>query len=121
MGSGSKEDDRLVRYLLGLMPEEEAARMEEVYLANDELNDDLQAAERELIDRYVEGSLSKTEREQFESFFLCSPGRRERLRFAKALRAYGLKSEAKAVVPKHSFFSSYARIAVAAMLLIALA
>lgn len=127
MARDSREEDRLVQYLLGLMPEEEAARMEEVYLSNDELNEDLQAAERELIDRYVEGSLSKTERDQFESFFLCSPGRKERLRFARALRAYGLKSEAKAVIPKHSslfltlnsFFRSYAGIAVAAMLLIA--
>src|ERR1044072_4280881 len=119
MGSGSKEDDRLVRYLLGLMPEEEAARMEEVYLANDELNDDLQAAERELIDRYVEGSLSKTERERFENFFLCSPGRKERLRFARTLRSYGRKS----VVPRltlNSFIRSYAGIAITAMLLIGL-
>jgi CHAT domain-containing protein len=127
MGSGSKEEDRLVQYLLGLMPEQEAAKLEEVYLANDELNDNLQAAERELIDRYVEGTLSKIERDQFESFFLCSPGRHERLRFAKALKAYGLRSEAKAVVPKqssfvltlNSFFRSYAGMAVAAMLLIA--
>src|SRR5215211_8419210 len=124
MVSGSKEEDRLVQYLLGLMPEAEAARMEEVYLANDELNDDLQAAERELIDRYVEGSLSKTELDQFESFFLCSPGRHERLRFARALRGYGMKSEAKAVVPKRApvfltFFRSYAGMAVTAMLLIA--
>src|ERR1044072_2314211 len=115
MGSGSKEDDRLVRYLLGLMPEEEAARMEEVYLADDDLNDDLQAAERELIDRYVEGSLSKTERDRFENFFLCSPGRKERLRFARTLRAYGSKSSVKAVVPGfmlNSFIRSYAGIAV---------
>ena len=127
MSSGSNQEDRLVQYLLGLMPEEEAARMEEVYLANDELNDDLQAAERELIDRYVEGSLSKTERDQFESFFLCSPGRHEKLRFARTLRAYGLKSKAKAAFPGHSplfltlnsFIRSYAGMAIAAMLLIA--
>ncbi len=116
MSNDSSEQDRLVRYLLGLLPEEEAARMEEVYLANDDLNDSLQAAERELIDRYVEGSLSKTERDQFESFFLCSPGRHEKLRFAKTLRAYGLKSKSKAP----SFFRSYAGMAVAAVLLIAI-
>lgn len=125
MSSGTNEDDRLVRYLLGLLPEEEAARMEEVYLANDELNDDLQASERDLIDRYVEGSLSKSERDQFEKFFLCSPGRHEKLRFARALRAYGLKSEVKATVHPaftlKSFFRSYAGMAIAAMLLIAVA
>src|ERR1044072_5878915 len=115
MDRGTNEDDRLVRYLLGLMSEEEAHRLEEVYLSNDELNDDLQAAERELIDRNVEGGLSKNERERFETFFLCSPGRKERLRFARTLRAYGSKSSVKAVVPGfmlNSFIRSYAGIAV---------
>lgn len=122
-----EEEDRLVRYLLGLMSDEEAARIEEVYLSSDELNDDLQAAERELIDRYVGGDLSQPERERFESFFLCSPGRNERLRFAKALRTYGLKSDAvpaQAVVATpsslNSFIRSYAGMAVFAALLIAL-
>ena len=121
-----EEEDRLVRYLLGLMSDEEATGMEEVYLTSDELNDELQAAERELIDRYVEGDLSPTERDRFESFFLCSPGRNEKLEFAKTLRAYGLKSNAaaaKAVVNTHtlnSFIRSYAGIAVSAALLIAL-
>jgi CHAT domain-containing protein/tetratricopeptide (TPR) repeat protein len=124
MASVSQEEDRLVRYLLGLMTEEEAARIEEVYLFNDELNDDLQAAERDLIDRYAEGSLSQPERDRFESFFLCSPGRHEKLRFAQALRAYGLKPDvvpAKTVLTQHSFFRSYVGIAVTAALLIALA
>ncbi|HSE17928.1 MAG TPA: CHAT domain-containing protein [Pyrinomonadaceae bacterium] len=106
------------------MSEQEAAELEEVYLSSDELNDELQAAERELIDRYVEGSLSKTERERFENFFLCSPGRKEKLRFARALRAYGEKSETNAVVPAFtlkSFTRSYAGMALFAVLLIAVA
>lgn len=130
MSSGSNEEDRMRRYLLGLMPEQEAVGMEEVYLSSDELNDELQAAERELIDRYLEGSLSQTERDRFESFFLCSPARKERLRFARALRAYSLKEDAapvKAVVNGHSslflslnsFTRSYAGMAVLALLLIA--
>lgn len=122
MVSGSNDGDQTVRYLLGLMSEQEATELEEVYLSNDELNDELQAAERELIDRYVEGSLSKTEREQFESFFLCSPGRQEKLRFAKALRAYGVKPDAvpAKAPPISSFIRSYAGMAIAAVLLIAL-
>src|SRR6185295_19158945 len=103
MGSGSQEDDRTVRYLLGLMSEQEAAKLEDVYLSDDDRNDELQAAERELIDRYVEGSLSKTERERFESLFLCSPGRKEKLRFARTLHAYGEKSQA--VVPAFTLSS----------------
>ena len=122
MGSGLNEEDKAVRYLLGLMSEQEAAEMEDVYLRDDELNESLQAVERELIDRYVEGSLSKLESEQFESFFLRSPGRKERLRFARVLRAYGKTSDSvtppKAAIAGRAFINSYARIAVFAVLLI---
>src|ERR1044071_2445500 len=93
MSRSPKSEDKLVEYLLGLMPEEEMIELEELYLFNDDLNEELQAVERELIDRYLEGSLSDTERNRFENFFLPSPGRTEKLRFARALKAYGSKLE----------------------------
>lgn len=87
--------DRLTRYLLGLMPEEEKAELEDVCLVDDGLNEEIQAAERDLIDSYLEGTLSDVERSRFESFFLCTPARMEKLRFAKTLRTYGSKLEAQ--------------------------
>lgn len=105
MSRDTIDEDRLVRYLLGLMPEEEKTEMEDMYLTDDVLNEQLQAAERELIDRYIDGDLSGTERKRFESFFLCSPARMEKLRFARALRTYGSKVSANyeraGVVKKH--------------------
>ncbi|HEU4391978.1 MAG TPA: hypothetical protein VFV34_29600, partial [Blastocatellia bacterium] len=129
--SESLDSDRLNRYLLGLMSEKEQTELEEVYLTDDVLNDELKAAERELMDRYVEGSLSKPERDRFERFFLCSPGRIERLGFAKALRAYGSKLDASASTVTrtsrsapfgmlNAFVRSYTGIAASAVLLIAL-
>ena len=64
-----KGEDRLIQYLLGLMPDEEKVELEEVYLHDDALNEEIQAAERELMDRYLEGSLSDADRSRFESFF----------------------------------------------------
>ena len=89
MSRSLKSEDRLIEYLLGLMPEEEQIELEDVYLHDDVLNEEIQAAERELMDRYLEGSLPRVERERFERFFLCTPARKERLRFARALRAHG--------------------------------
>ena len=88
-------EDRLVQYLLGLMPEQERVELEDLYLLDDNLNLELQAAERELMDRYLDRTLSETERNRFENFFMQSPGRMEKLRFARALKAYGAKSANK--------------------------
>ena len=84
MTRSQSNEDRLVRYLLGLMPEKERTELEDVYLLDDDLNQEIQAAERDLIDRYLDGSLSEIERKRFETFFLSSPGRVEKFRFAKA-------------------------------------
>jgi CHAT domain-containing protein/tetratricopeptide (TPR) repeat protein len=89
MARSLTDEDRLVQYLLGVMPEEERAELEELYLRDDDVDQEIQAVERELIDSYLEGSLTGEERDRFESFFLCSPGRTEKLRFARALRTYG--------------------------------
>ncbi len=131
MNRSPNNEDRLVQYLLGLMPEEEMIELEEAYLLNDDLNEELQAMERELIDRYLEGSLSDTERIRFESFFLSSPGRTEKLRFARALKAYGSRLEPDekrdTIAISHrpwamfnSFTKSYAGIAASVILAIAL-
>lgn len=131
MNRSPENEERLAQYLLGLMPEAEMAELEEVYLLNDKLNEELQAAERELMDSYLEGSLADKERERFENFFLSSPGRREKLRFARALRAYGakpsldVKPAAVASLPGprapwNSFARSYAGIAAFAVFAIAI-
>src|SRR5215510_4345778 len=91
MSRSLKNEDRLVQYLLGLIPEEEQIELEDLYLLDDDLNDELQAVERELMDSYLEGTLSEDQRNRFEQFFLSSPGRVEKLRFARALKAYGSK------------------------------
>lgn len=131
MSRSPNNESKLIQYLLGLMPEEEMVELEEVYLLNDDLNEELQAAERDLMDRYLEGGLEGTERNRFENFFLASPDRTERLRFARALKAYSSKLEPRdkdtAVLsaPKpfavlNSFARSYPGVAVAVILAIAL-
>ena len=75
----------LTDYLLGDLPDEERERLEARYFVDDQSYQELRAAERDLMDRYVRNDLTATERERFESYFLSSGGRRERLAFARAL------------------------------------
>lgn len=81
-------EEQLFRYLLGELPEEDMLKLEESYFLNNVLFDELQAAERDLIDLYVEGSLSLAQEYQFEHFFLSTTTRQEMLSFARALKKY---------------------------------
>jgi hypothetical protein len=78
----SGHDDLLVRYLLGLLPAEETERLDELAMVDDEVASRLRLAEDELVDAYVSGMLTGERRERFEVFYLSSPRRRERVRFA---------------------------------------
>src|SRR5262245_22675175 len=79
---------RLSRYLLGEVPEDERAEIEDAYLSDADAFDELLVAEDELIDAYVRGTLSRKDSELFERNFLSSPTRRERVKTARALMKF---------------------------------
>jgi hypothetical protein len=85
-----KTEDRVleVQYLLGALSEESRITFEDRYFGDSELFEGLVAAENDLIDSYVRGDLSESERKQFESCYLTSHERLERVEFAKSLRGY---------------------------------
>lgn len=78
------DEQDLTRYLLGQLPRAEQEAVELRYLEDAEFHDQVRAAERDLIDRYVDGELADTE--AFERHFLSSPGRRQRVEFSRALK-----------------------------------
>jgi hypothetical protein len=79
-------DQLLVQYLLGLLSEEEAERLDEQSIADDDVAERLRVVEHDLIDAYVGGTLDASTRAQFERVYLASPRRREKVRFAESLR-----------------------------------
>jgi hypothetical protein len=81
------DDGQLVRYLLGLLPDEEAERLDEQSIVDDEVAARLRVVEDDLVDAYVSGTLGGETLERFESVYLASPRRRERVAFAKRLLA----------------------------------
>jgi hypothetical protein len=79
-------DDELLRsYLLGELPEEEAERLEQRLLAEDELFELSEAVEADLIAAYDRGELTEEERERVLWRLAASPSGRERLALARAL------------------------------------
>lgn len=83
-----KEQESLRRYLLGSLPPEEIAALEERLLTDTVFYDELLMVEDELIDHYLSGEQSGAERESFEAHFSLAPERQQKVRFARALKKY---------------------------------
>src|SRR5262245_20355018 len=81
----TEQDERMIRYLLGDLPEPEQAAVEQEYFADQEMFEEVWAAENDLVDRYVRGRLSRGKRELFERNYLQSPKHRERVAVARKL------------------------------------
>lgn len=78
-------EDRLVRYLLGDLAEDEQVEIEARAFQDQHCLRSIEAAESDLIDAYVRGELSERERRQFEGRFFASAERRRKVEFARAL------------------------------------
>lgn len=76
------DDEELERYLLGLVAEEATERLDEASIADDEVSMRLRVVESDLVDSYVRGKLAGETLARFESHYLSSPRRRERVRLA---------------------------------------
>jgi hypothetical protein len=85
MQRSTEHDERMVRYLLGDLPETEQVAVEQEYFADPERFEEVWAAENDLVDRYVRGRLSRGERGLFERNYLQSPKHRERVALARKL------------------------------------
>ena len=73
------------RYILGTLPEQERARLEDELFTNDEKFQELELAEDDLVDAYVHEELTAAEQEQFRERLLIIPRIVERVDFARAL------------------------------------
>jgi hypothetical protein len=79
------DDQFLTRYLLGALPAEEAERLDQLSIVDEELAARLGAVEYDLVDSYVRGETRGEDLARFESFYLSSAKRREKVQFARAL------------------------------------
>jgi hypothetical protein len=88
MSNSTNQNQVITQYLLGTLPEVERDRFDELSITSQEFAEVLSASEKDLIDAYVQGELSGTMLAQFESHYLASPIRRERVEFAEAFQVF---------------------------------
>src|SRR6266404_2721475 len=124
--------ERIRRYLLGQLSDGAREEIEQDLLANEELFQELLVSEDEIIDEYLGGKLSADERANFETHFLATPERHEKLKFGRAfdrfLTSQVSEAPARKLTPSRNqwgwaqaFFSSQLRLAALALVVLVLA
>lgn len=83
----------MTRYLLGELSAAEREDLEKQYFIHQQAWEELEAVENDLIDAYVKDQLSSDEKQLFESYFLRSERRRQRVEFARNLMDSKLRQE----------------------------
>jgi hypothetical protein len=103
-------EPQLMRFLLGEVSEQEQSDIETRMLGDDDLFLALEQSEDELVDRYVGGGLSSSERAAFERRLLAVPRIRQRVANASALQEVS-RGEAAEALSKDASLDSAIRTA----------
>ena len=123
-GQNRYDEQQVIQYLLGSTSDEETDRLDELSITDDEFASRLRSAENDLVDAYVKGELEGQTLQQFKSFYLASPSRLEKVKFAEALETLTDPSSASAPAspearPVWTWTFSWSFAAAALLLLIA--
>lgn len=94
MNESNYSQQSIIDYLLGDLPEAENEHYDELSFTDDDFSDCLNSAENDLIDAYLNDELKGAALEKFQTHYLASPFRREKIEFAKALQATAAKNYA---------------------------
>jgi hypothetical protein len=88
MENAKYNDEIIIQYLLGSLPNEETERLDKLSLIDDEYAKRLTIVENDLIDSYLRGELSGENLQKFKLHYLASPKRREKVRAAKSFQTF---------------------------------
>lgn len=88
IGKGTN-NQLITEYLLGSLPEAKTEHFDELSISDDEFAETLRIVEKDLLDAYAQGELTGSVLERFESYYLASPSRRQKVQFALALQSLG--------------------------------
>lgn len=86
-----KVSDTLLRqFLLGTTDEEVRERIEGLFLTDSDLRDRVLAIEQDLVEDYLENSLTTADRERFVRLFAQTPEQQQQLRITKSIKEWAV-------------------------------
>jgi len=86
MALNNRDQERIRKYLLGQLDDEEQQKIEDRLMLENDLFEELEISKGEIIGEYYAGELTAKERDWLEQHFLASPEGKSRRRFALALK-----------------------------------
>ena len=92
-------DAVLREFLLGKIDDEESARIESLFLTDSEAREKVLVIEQELIEDYLEDSLTAEDREKFLLRYGQTAAQLQQLRITKAIKDWALRENATQTVP----------------------
>src|SRR6185295_9965044 len=92
MALNNSDQERIRRYLLGQLNDEDLQTIEDRLMTENDLFEELEVSKDEIIEEYCAGELTATERDWLEQHFLASPEGKLNRRFALALKQSKRKS-----------------------------
>jgi hypothetical protein len=120
------DDEALKGYLFGDLPADETERLDELSIIDDDFAARLSAVETDLVDAYVRHELSGDALEKFQTRYLSSPARRQRVAFAEGFSSFAdryrpERAQAKSTASSWRNWFTFPRLALAGGLAMAMA
>jgi hypothetical protein len=88
MSDPTKEQLKIRKYLLGQLTEAECETVEELFLTDPAFREKTLIVEEDLLDEYLTKRMSVEDSAQFQSYYLATPQKQEKLMVAMALDRY---------------------------------
>jgi hypothetical protein len=88
MSNQRYNEQEMTEYLLGSSSEEDTERFDAISVTDREFADQLDATENDLVDAYIHGELTAATLERFETHYLTSALRRDKVEFARSFQTY---------------------------------
>jgi hypothetical protein len=102
----SDNEQKFEKFFFGKMAEDERFEFEKDFAANPELLEELRAFEADLIEKYVRGWMNPAEKKDFETHFLNTEKRRQKVEFSRILIEEVRQNRIKET-EKESFWSRF--------------
>lgn len=102
--------DALLRaFLLGEIADEERERIESLFLTDSQERERVLSAEQDLIEDYLEGSLTTEDKQRFIAIYGQTPEQRQKLKITKSIKDWAIR-EAALPQPDRAKVSVWARL-----------
>jgi hypothetical protein len=100
MGDDLVTDASLRQFLLGQLDEEQRQQIEKIFITDSQARERILLVEQDLIEDYLDESLTAAERNQFLQQFAATPAQRRKLRITKSIKERAAKEQAFRPVPE---------------------